>query len=744
MSSQHCPASSGNRSIDELIEELNSIKDQYSAKEQMCRELLEELARIKLMHGENQSASELKIPKDGRSIPGTGTNIRLTDDTMIGIGLDLSERNQAEQALKDSENNFRTALRNSKFVPSQFDRELRYQWIYNCHPDFSSVTIIGKRDDELEDSEGSKLLMALKQTVIEKGTGMRDEISFSRRDGTRTYDFLIEPLRDTSGEIVGGTSAAFDITEIKQTESELEQILSRMQWVLDQVGIGTWFNLLPFGRLNWDKQTKILFFVPPDEEPVIELFWSRLHPDDREPTRVAVEKAIHDRTTYAMEHRAVNPKTGKIRWIRSAGRATYAEDGNPIRFDGINYDITEQKQTEKALRESEETLLRVNEYLEQQVAERTALAEKRAKQLQVLAVELIKAEEKERERIALLLHEDLQQLLAIAKMQLQAARKILPPDNFLFNVENLIAECIHKSRNLSHELNPPILHHPEFGSSLKWLIEKMNVQFGLEVEFRHDEVEMVEREPLKIFIFRAIQELLFNIVKHSEVKKAKIDLCSSDDLLVISVSDQGKGFDPESLMDDKPTIKIGLVSLRERVSHIGGTFLIESSPGQGCRITLTLPDSKSVEKLSDDQPAVLSKNILDSEKMKEKKIKVLLVDDHKILREGLVRLISNQMDIQVVGEASGGIQAIELARQLNPDLILMDISMPDMDGIKATRIIKREMPQIRIIGLSMFEDEVTPTMLDSGAAGFISKTASTSELLRTIYTVAKKVEDNND
>jgi DNA-binding NarL/FixJ family response regulator len=117
---------------------------------------------------------------------------------------------------------------------------------------------------------------------------------------------------------------------------------------------------------------------------------------------------------------------------------------------------------------------------------------------------------------------------------------------------------------------------------------------------------------------------------------------------------------------------------------------------------------------------------------------VLLVDDHKILREGLVRLISHQMDIQVVGEASCGFQAIELSRQLNPDLILMDISMPDMDGIKATRIIKREMPHIQVIGLSMFEDEVTPTMLDSGAAGFISKTASTSELLRTIYTFAKK------
>jgi PAS domain S-box-containing protein len=719
MSSLHAPALPENRSMAELIRELNAIKAQYSAKEQMCRELTEELARIKSMQAENQPASESNTPengelflterkhieetvahqrellqsvfdnipvmlvvwdpclkkftlnrkaetvlgwttadandgdfmskvypdpvyrnevaaymrslspewrewnvatKDGGRVPSTWTNIRLTDETMIGIGVDLSDRKQAEQVLRVTENKFQTALKNSKFIPSQFDLELRYQWIYNYHPDFSLERIIGKRDDELNDSAGSKRLMALKKMVIDKGIGMREEISFFLSDGPCTYDFLIEPLRDSYDVIVGGTSAAFDITDIRQAQNELEQILFRMEWVLDQVGVGTWFNELPLARLIWDNQTKCLFFVSPDEEPVIELFWSRLHPDDREPTRLAVEKAIHDRTTYTMEHRAVNPKTGKIRWIRSVGRATYAEDGSPICFDGINYDITEQKQTEKALRESEEKLLRLNEYLEQQVAERTTLAEERARQLQALAVELIKAEEKERDRTALLLHDDLQQLLASAKMQLQAVRQILPPDNLLFNVQNLLAECISKSRSLSHELKPPILHHSDFGSSLKWLIERMNTQFGLQVEFRSGEVEIVESAPLKIFIFRAVQELLFNIVKHSEVKKAKIDLYYADDILVISVSDQGKGFDPEILMNDKTTIGLGLVSLRERVSYIGGTFLIESSPGQGCRITLTLPDSISGEKSSDDQSANLSKSIIDSEKLKEKKI----------------------------------------------------------------------------------------------------------------------------
>lgn len=140
--------------------------------------------------------------------------------------------------------------------------------------------------------------------------------------------------------------------QIDQALMESEN--QRLSWVLDTVGIGLWLNELPLGKLNWDERTKELFFVPPGTEPTIELFWSRIHPDDREPTALAVDIAIRDHTLYEIDHRVVDPVTGSVRWLRSSGQAIYSDDGTPVRFDGINYDITERRISDAIIKRNEE------------------------------------------------------------------------------------------------------------------------------------------------------------------------------------------------------------------------------------------------------------------------------------------------------------------------------------------------------------------------------------------------------
>lgn len=121
------------------------------------------------------------------------------------------------------------------------------------------------------------------------------------------------------------------------------------------------------------------------------------------------------------------------------------------------------------------------------------------------------------------------------------------------------------------------------------------------------------------------------------------------------------------------------------------------------------------------------------------KIRVLIVDDHAMFREGIRSLLQGHDDVEVVGEATQGREAIEMVHQLTPQVVLMDIAMPVMGGLEATRRIQKESPNTRVLALTQYEDsEYILSMLKSGAKGYIAKTATASELVAAIRTVHKR------
>ncbi|MEN9481701.1 MAG: hypothetical protein RLZZ298_3096 [Pseudomonadota bacterium] len=118
-------------------------------------------------------------------------------------------------------------------------------------------------------------------------------------------------------------------------------------------------------------------------------------------------------------------------------------------------------------------------------------------------------------------------------------------------------------------------------------------------------------------------------------------------------------------------------------------------------------------------------------------IRVMLVDDHKILRDALKIVLTREEDINFVGEASNGVSALNLVKEMRPDVVVMDIGMPEMGGIQTTLTLRQSYPEIKILALSTFFDRrIVLQMLDAGAAGYIVKSAGSEELLRGIRAVS--------
>jgi len=401
---------------------------------------------------------------------------------------------------------------------------------------------------------------------------------------------------------------------------------------------------------------------------------------------------------------------------------------------GINVavdDITERKEVEEMLQKGRERL-------EGKIAERTARLGLVTEQLRELTMQLMVTERNERQRIAGILHDELQQFLVGAKIRLESLYQSLNSEDEQGKLDKsiqMIVESLKMSRSLTEELAPKAMEHESLAKVFGWVCDFMEKRHNLKVDLvLDDEVEICNGD-IRLFLGQSVRELLFNVVKHSGVDAARIRLSrDKNGLLQIAVSDQGKGFDPSLIHEPQPLgTHFGLFSIQQRLSSLKGSVKLESAPGKGTTCTLTMPLER-VEPSEVAEESIPSGNPSETTRAdRGSRIHVLVVDDHEMVREAFIALLEKEPDIKVVGHAGDGAKAVEMALQLIPDVVLMDINMPETDGIEATRVIVAALPEVQIIGLSIDDSKATvEKMFAAGACGFVGKDGVSGELLAVV------------
>jgi signal transduction histidine kinase len=208
-----------------------------------------------------------------------------------------------------------------------------------------------------------------------------------------------------------------------------------------------------------------------------------------------------------------------------------------------------------------------------------------------LTEELLMAEERERRRIAVDLHDSVGQILAFSKREIGAAQKTAPASlaQNLELIKNHITNAIKHTRDLTFDLSPQTLYSFGLEAALEELSEKFSEEHGLACSYEADDESKPLTEELTILLYRCVRELLINIAKHAKANNVHIYIKRMNAEIEIIVADDGQGFDPATLNSTMNKKKFGLVSIRERIRHIGGRFQLQSTKGKGARAILTAP-----------------------------------------------------------------------------------------------------------------------------------------------------------
>lgn len=318
----------------------------------------------------------------------------------------------------------------------------------------------------------------------------------------------------------------------------------------------------------------------------------------------------------------------------------------------------------------------------------------------------------ERNRLSNELHDTVGHAYTSIIMGMETLRTELATEMGIQRLDSLLEmgrKSIEDVRGYLHQMDSPC-QSPSLIQSLQNLGAEFQEHAQVNVSFRTFGEEYQLSRQAKITFIRCLQESLTNAVRHGQGTEIIVSLQFEQQYTRLEVQDNGKG-------NVEWQEGFGMNAMKERAMNLQGHLSVYTKPEEGMLVTCTIPRQTEI------------KNGL---------IRLLIVDDQPFVRESLRTLLDRYEDLNVVGLAEDGNQAIDLCGRLQPHVILMDLDMQHMDGIEATKKIKQQWPHIRVLIFTTFQDtEQAVESLRNGADGFLLKSIETLELANTIRLIHK-------
>ncbi|HEX4782812.1 MAG TPA: PAS domain S-box protein [Candidatus Sulfotelmatobacter sp.] len=415
-----------------------------------------------------------------------------------------------------------------------------------------------------------------------------------RRDGSLiSLSLTISPVKDDAGRIVGASKVARNVTEQRQIELALAERGRLLDLSNDAIIVRDSADRITY----WNQSACELYGYTREEAmgQVCHHLLQTVFPEP--PDRIAEHLRREIRWAGELIHRR---KDGSKIVVASRWALDKDEHGQWKSVLETNNDITQQKESDRALRESEERLRVLSNSLEVQVRDRTEELERRnaevlqqSEQLRELSIRLLRTQDEERRHIARELHDSAGQIVSALGMNLasmtQHVKKNPALAGTLEDTQNLVQQLNKEIRTTSYLLHPPLLDENGLPQAIQWYMQGLMERGDLKIDL--DISEDFGRLPadLELAVFRIVQESLTNIHRHSGSKTASIRLFRAEDKVLLQIEDQGKGISADKLIAIKAQrTGVGMTGMRERIRHFKGGMDIQSN-GTGATIVVTIP-----------------------------------------------------------------------------------------------------------------------------------------------------------